>query len=186
MERRTYRLTHDGVVLGVHFFAVSVHPSLIELREVEEVSCFEFVVPRFARTGLVKEQGFFALGNPDVLVVLNLPEERGEHLGIAFRPAGWDKPPAKEVIAIHELLPRELFVAERVGAGTVGRGCAEGEAVVASFGDVPEILAGRLVSVGGLAALLREIPQRDILIFCETLYGVGCGPLQRHSAALGV
>lgn len=48
---------------------------------------------------------------PFVLVVLDLPEEGSEYLGVAFCPAGRYEPPAEEVVSVHKLLPRELFIA---------------------------------------------------------------------------
>jgi hypothetical protein len=37
-----------------------------------------------------------------------------------------------------------------------------------------------------LAALLREVPQRDVVIFGEFFYGARCGSLQRQGEAVGI
>jgi hypothetical protein len=49
-------------------------------------------------------------------MVLDLREEGGQDLGLAFRPARWDELPAAEVISIHELLPSGLFFAQNIRA----------------------------------------------------------------------
>lgn len=143
-------------------------------------------MPRFACTGLVQQQGLFALIDGDVVVVLNLLEERRKHLGVVCRPASWDEPPAEKVVGVHELLPSEVFIAERVGTGPIGSSSTEGEAIVTRFGDIPEVVAGGFVPVGGLAALSCEIPQGHILEFPEPLNGICCGALEGHSVAFGI
>jgi hypothetical protein len=116
-----------GVVLGVNLFAVCVHFLLVELGEVEEMTSLELVVPRLVFTSLIQEQGPLALGDALVAMVLNLPEG-GEDLGVALGPACWDEP--------------------RVRARAIRCSCPEGEAVIAGFGDVPEVFVGGLIFVG--------------------------------------
>ena len=49
------------------------------------------------------------------------------------------------MVHIHELLPGELLVAQRIGGGAVSGCCAEGEPVVTCFCDLPDVLVKCLV-----------------------------------------
>lgn len=118
------RFADYGVVLGVDLFAVRIHFLLIELGKVEEMTGLGLVLPRLACTSLIQKQGLLALSDDLVFMVLNLPEGGGEDLGVALGPACWGEPCVK--------------------ARAIGCSCSEGEAVIAGFGDVPEVFIGGL------------------------------------------
>src|SRR6266478_3926865 len=106
----TYGFVHKGIVLGVDLPMVGIQLLLIDLSQVEEVARFELVVPCSTCGRLVEQEGFFAIDYGPVLVVLYLPEKRGEDFGVSLRPTGRDEPPAKEVVGVHKLLPCELLI----------------------------------------------------------------------------
>lgn len=67
-------------------------------------------MPHLMHTGLIEwEGGVFAPCYALFFVVLNLPEERRKHFGIALSPTDQYEPMA-EVVSIHELLLSELFI----------------------------------------------------------------------------
>lgn len=141
------RFADYGAVLGVDLFAVHIHFLLIELGKVEEMTGLGLVVPCLACMSLIQKQGLLALSNALVFMVLNFPEEIGKDLGVAPGPACWGGP--------------------CINARAIGCSCPEGEAVIAGFGDVPEVFIGGPILVGRLETMLDEVPQGHVLKFAK-------------------
>ena len=57
-------------MLGVDVLAAHVHLLLVKLGEVEEMASLELIVPHLSCAGLIRWQGFFALGGDFVVMVL--------------------------------------------------------------------------------------------------------------------
>jgi hypothetical protein len=159
-------------MFGVDFATVRAQFVAVELGQIEEMAGFELVVPGSADSGLVQQEGLLTLLVALIIVNLKLPEERCQDFDVVLWPSSGGEPSGKMAVAVHELFPGKLFVGQRVRVGSVGGSCAEGQAVVTGFCDVPEVFVDRFFSARCSAALDGEIPERDVFELAELLYGV--------------